>query len=78
MKTLPVGEFKTHFSDILKEVQSGEEVIITYGRNKKGVAALIPISEYKQQNTIKIGLLKDQQYSISEDFEMTEEEFIGI
>lgn len=78
MKTLPVGEFKTHFSDILKEVQSGEEIIITYGRNKKSVAALIPISEYKQQNTIKMGLLKDQTYSITEDFEMTEEEFIGI
>ncbi len=78
MKTLPVGEFKTHFSDILKQVQSGEEIIITYGRNKKGVAALIPISEYKQQHSIKLGLLENHSYSVSDDYEMTEEEFIGI
>ncbi|MFW6363426.1 MAG: type II toxin-antitoxin system Phd/YefM family antitoxin [Spirochaeta sp.] len=78
MKTLAVGEFKTHFSEILKEVESGEKIIITYGRNKKSVAALIPISDFNQNHAIKIGLLKEHKISLSDDFEMTEEEFIGI
>jgi prevent-host-death family protein len=78
MKTLAVGEFKSHFSEVLKEVESGEKIIITYGRNKKSVAALIPISEFNQNHTVKIGLLKEHKISIAKDFEMTEEEFIGI
>jgi prevent-host-death family protein len=77
MKTLAVGDFKAHFSEVLKEVESGEKVIITYGRNKKSVAALIPISELNQNNSITVGLLQDQVLQIHDDFEMTEEEFVG-
>ncbi len=77
MKTFAVGEFKTHFSEILKEVESGEKIIITYGRNKKSVAALIPISELNQNHSVKIGLLKEHEIAFTNDFEMTEEELIG-
>jgi len=35
MKTLPVGEFKAHFSEVLDEVRTGAEIIITYGRKKR-------------------------------------------
>jgi prevent-host-death family protein len=77
MKTLAVGDFKAHFSEVLKEVESGEKVIITYGRNKKSVAVLIPISELNQNNSITVGLLQDQVLQIHDDFEMTEEEFVG-
>jgi prevent-host-death family protein len=70
MKTLAVGDFKAHFSEVLKEVESGEKVIITYGRNKKSVAALIPISELNQNNSITVGLLQDQVLQIHDDFEM--------
>ncbi|MEA1910792.1 MAG: type II toxin-antitoxin system prevent-host-death family antitoxin, partial [Spirochaetota bacterium] len=37
MKTLPVGEFKTHFSEVLEEVKTGAEIIITYGRKKENI-----------------------------------------
>lgn len=78
MKTLAVGELKTHFSEVLKEVESGERIIITYGRNKRSVAALIPISELNQDHSVKIGLLKDRSITIRNDFEMTDEELAGI
>ncbi|GBR75082.1 antitoxin phd, partial [Candidatus Termititenax aidoneus] len=32
MKTFPVAEAKTHFSALLKDVEKGEEIAISYGR----------------------------------------------
>ncbi len=46
MITIGVGELKPHFSDILNEVRNGEEVVISYGRRKEKVAAIIPYSKY--------------------------------
>ena len=78
MKTLPVGEFKTHFSEIIDDVRAGEEIIITYGKKKENVAVVIPYSSYEKRNKIKLGLLQDKNYKIKDDFEMTEEELLGL
>ncbi len=37
MKTMTVADFKTNFSAVLKEVESGEKIAITYGRKKERV-----------------------------------------
>ncbi|MCB0109500.1 MAG: type II toxin-antitoxin system prevent-host-death family antitoxin [Caldilineaceae bacterium] len=34
MKIFPVGEFKAHFAEIIEQVRSGEEIIITYEQNE--------------------------------------------
>ncbi len=78
MKTLPVGDFKTHFSEVIDDVRSGEEIIITYGKKKENVAVLIPYKEYKKRNSLKLGLLRDKRYEIKPDFGMTEEELINL
>jgi prevent-host-death family protein len=78
MKTLPVGEFKTHFSEVIDDVRAGEEIIITYGKKKEQVAVVIPYSSYKKRNKIKLGLLKNKNYKILDSFEMTEEELLGL
>jgi prevent-host-death family protein len=78
MKTLPVGELKTHFSEVIDDVKEGEEYIITYGRKKENVAVLIPFSRYNSKNVLKLGLLKDKSYSLAEDFKMTEDELTGL
>lgn len=78
MKTLPVGEFKTHFSEVINDVRAGEEIIITYGKKKEQVAVVIPYSSYKKRNQIKLGLLKNKSYKIHEGFEMTEEELLAL
>ncbi len=78
MKTLAVGEFKTHFSKIMDDVKSGEEIIITYGRKKENIAVVIPYSKYKRKNKIKLGLLKNKKMKIQDDFKMTTEELLDI
>ncbi len=77
MKTLPVGEFKTRFSELIDEVREGEEIVITYGRKKENVAVVIPYSSYEKKNSIKLGLLSGRSYEIKDDFEMTEEELLN-
>jgi len=77
MKTFPVGEFKTHFSEIIEQVRLGEEIVITYGKKKENVAVLIPYSAYKTRK-IQLGLLQDKTLKIHDDFEMTEEELLGL
>lgn len=76
MEILTVGEFKARFSEMLKEVSEGKEIGITYGRNKKLVAKLVPGDKKAKR---KLGLLKGEaQVVFSDDFEITEEEFSGL
>ncbi|MEZ4708150.1 MAG: type II toxin-antitoxin system prevent-host-death family antitoxin [Caldilineaceae bacterium] len=77
MKTLTVGDFKTHFSEVIARVRSGEEIIISYGKKKENVAVLIPYAAYKTKK-IRLGLLQDKSFKIHADFKMTEEELLGL
>jgi prevent-host-death family protein len=77
MKTFSVGEFKTHFSEIIERVRSGEEIIITYGKKKENVAVVIPYAAYKTKR-IQLGLLQDKSIKIHDDFEMTKEALLGL
>ena len=77
MKIYSVGEFKTHFSEIIDLVRSGEEIIISYGKKKENVAALIPYAVYKSKK-IRLGLLQDKTLKIHDDFKMSEEELLGL
>jgi len=58
MKTLPVAEVRTNFSSLLKEVESGNEIGISFGRKKETIAVIIPIEEYKRMKTRKLGTLQ--------------------
>lgn len=78
MRTLPVGELKTYFSEVLDEIKSGEEIIITYGKKKENVAVIVPYNSYIKKNKIKLGMLKDKKMILHDDFEMTEEELINL
>ncbi len=77
MKTFPVGEFKTHFSEIIDHVRSGEEIIITYGKKKENIAVLIPYAAYRTKK-IQLGLLEGKTLKIHDDFKMTEEDLLGL
>jgi len=74
MKTMAVGELKTHFSEILSEVKNGKKVGIVYGRKKEPVAMIVPYSQEKKAER-KIGIL-DGKVTIEfrDDFAMTDEE----
>jgi antitoxin (DNA-binding transcriptional repressor) of toxin-antitoxin stability system len=81
MKSLPVGEFKAQFSEVLELVQQGESVGVLYGKNKKPVAKLVPMdySKSNKNGKRKLGLLAGRMKVVfAPDFKMTEEEFINL
>lgn len=78
IQVMSVGELKTNFSEVLKRVQSGEEIGIAYGKNKVIVARLVPKNTSKKMKR-KIGILDGKgKLKFSRDFKLTTEEFLGI
>jgi antitoxin (DNA-binding transcriptional repressor) of toxin-antitoxin stability system len=78
MKAMAVGEVKTHFSEILKEVENGKRVGILYGKTKKPIAMIVPYNEGKKIER-KIGILDGKiRIEFKDDFEMTSEELLGM
>jgi len=78
MKTLPVGELKTHFSEVLERVQHGEEIAVSYGRKKEKVAVIIPYSHYKPSGKRKLGVMEGRaSYKIKGDFKISTDELLG-
>ncbi|MDR1853084.1 MAG: type II toxin-antitoxin system prevent-host-death family antitoxin [Propionibacteriaceae bacterium] len=49
MQYLPIAEAKAKFSEVIKMVEAGEDVIITRGAAKEQVAAIVPMDRYKHQ-----------------------------
>ena len=78
MKTMTIGEFKTQFSDVVKEVKAGRKIAVTYGKKKEVVGYFVPeIPEKKEKR--KLGILEGKASVIFHpDFKMTEEEFLGL
>jgi antitoxin (DNA-binding transcriptional repressor) of toxin-antitoxin stability system len=78
MKAMPVGEVKTHFSEVLEEVKQGNRIGILYGRKKKPVAMIVPYIEEKVSRR-KIGILDGKiRIKFKDDFEMTTEELLEM
>jgi antitoxin (DNA-binding transcriptional repressor) of toxin-antitoxin stability system len=73
---LPVGDFKSRFSEALEIVARGGTVGVTYGRSKKPVALLVPPPQAPAKR--KLGILAGKvKFHIAEDWSLTEEEFLG-
>ncbi len=79
MKSLTVGEFKARFSDVLKDVQAGYPLTITYGKKRKKLAVLVPYDQYMHTAERKLGVLQDTaSFHVHDDFKMTDEEFLTV
>ena len=79
MKSLPVGELEAQFSEVLEKVQQGESFEITYGKNKKPVAKIVPINGAKPLKKRKLGILDGKMKIVfADNFKMTEEEFLNL
>jgi len=79
MKIMQVGELKAKFSKVLEDVQQGEEVVISRGRKKEHIAVIVPFSEYKEKNRVRLGSLEGKaSYKVKKGYEMTLEEMIDI
>jgi len=79
MKTLPVGELKAQFSEVLEKVRQGEKFGILYGKKKKPIAMIVPFSEVEEKKERKLGILEGKfQVKFANDFKMTEEELLDL
>jgi antitoxin (DNA-binding transcriptional repressor) of toxin-antitoxin stability system len=79
MKTLPVGELKAQFSEVLEKVKSGESFGILYGKKKKPIAMIVPYKDSSEKKERKIGLLEGKiNIQFSDDFKMSEEELLKL
>lgn len=78
MEIMTVGEFKAKFSAVLKKVLAGEEIGISYGKNKEIVARLVPKAPAKKQRR-RIGILEGKaSVRFSKDFEITDEDLLKL
>ena len=77
MKTMTVGEFKSHFAEVLEQVKAGVGFAVTYGRKKEIVGYFLPETQVLKPKR-KLGLLEGKaKASFSPDYKMTEEELLG-
>lgn len=78
MQTVQVGEFKARFSELIEAVRAGETIVVSYGRSKEKVAALIPIDQLPLTQPRPLGLLAGKaSVTFAEDFSITDEELLG-
>jgi antitoxin (DNA-binding transcriptional repressor) of toxin-antitoxin stability system len=78
MTTLTVGSLKSHFSEVLTQVQNGQEIAVTYGRSKKKVAVILPYQTYVKKRPRKLGILQGKSsFTMSSDFKMGDTEFLN-
>jgi hypothetical protein len=56
----------------VKQVQKGEEIVISYGKKRENVAVLVPYSAYQQKNNVTLGRLKGRARAVfGDDFKMS-------
>jgi len=78
MKALQSAEAKTHFSSVLREVEAGNEVAITYGRKKQTIAVIVPYDLWKKTKKRQLGTLRTRAtVRFSADFAMSDEELLN-
>jgi len=78
MQTLTIGELKTSFSEVLKKIRNGEEIVVCYGKKREKVAVIVPYSAYTSTPERSLGPLKDRAGCIiHDDFEISEKEMLA-
>ena len=64
---IPIAEAKAKFSELVKRVGAGEEVLVT--RHGKVVARLAPpVAEYVEKKAL-LGAFKEQPFWMADDFD---------
>ncbi len=78
MKTVSVGDLKTHFSAVLEQVKEGETFIVSYGRKKEKVAALIPYQQLPRGKSRPLGLMEGKAHCyFDDDFAISDDELLN-
>ena len=79
MKTMTVGKFKAQFSEVIAQVKAGEEIAVTFGKKKEIVGYFMPEKDQSKLKKRVLGVLEGKATAVfNEDFEITEQEFLGL
>ncbi len=74
---MTVGEFKTHFAEVLEQVRAGMGFAVTYGRKKEIVGYFLPESQLMKPKR-KLGMLEGRaKVTFKDDFKITEKDLLG-
>jgi len=65
MSSATIFEAKTNLSQLIKQVQKGDTVIITSGRDKTPVAKLVPVQPIKKK---RLGALETPGFVLGNGF----------
>lgn len=79
MKTMTVGELKAQFSEVLGQlIKNGEPVVISYGKKKEKIAAIIPYDQLKPETERPLGLMQGRARCVMhDDFALDDEELLS-
>ena len=78
MKTLSVAKIKTHLSAVLKEVKSGKEIAVSFGKKKETIAVIIPYENYVKSKKRVLGSLKGKaSVEFKSGFKMSDKELLN-
>ncbi|MCL1847722.1 MAG: prevent-host-death protein [Coriobacteriia bacterium] len=79
MKQYQIAEAKSRFSEVLKTAEAGELVQITRGRKHEPVVCIVHPSMLRKQAARELGTLQHWgEIGISSDWEITDEELLGL
>jgi len=79
MKTLHSEEVETVFSSLLQDIEAGDEVTITSGRDKHAVAVIVPYERWKNGQKRVLGTLEGRMsVTFADDFAMADEELVSL
>jgi prevent-host-death family protein len=80
MQTYPIAEAKSHFSELISQVEQGKIVFITRGTKKEEVAVMVPFKTWQNQTqkVRKLGTLKGKMHvAFNDDWHISDEELLG-
>jgi antitoxin (DNA-binding transcriptional repressor) of toxin-antitoxin stability system len=79
MQTVTVEELKRNFTEVLKRILAGEEIVVCYGKNRQKVAVLVPYPVQSVKLERSLGLLKGRaEVILHADFSITEKEMLAL
>ncbi|MDR3036855.1 MAG: type II toxin-antitoxin system Phd/YefM family antitoxin [Coriobacteriales bacterium] len=77
MTSYQVAEAKSKFSALLKEVEQGNEVMITRGKRHEPVAVMAPVDQWKRSKKRRLGTLEHWgAFTFADDWHMSDEELL--